>query len=175
MKSLVSTLIVIGAIIPAGTAYAEIVIHNSGSVSSYTSASASTGGQSASSGQSITTGDSSASAHTETHINDGSAGGSVNVKVETSENGTVQTKEYSQPLEFGKGVKIEVNALSKNGVSTSSVRVNNTEVESQVGTTSGATPPGIFKTSLQGSRLHVLFFATVPDIFKHIFGFFWRF
>ena len=173
MKSLVSTLIAIGAIIPAGTAYAEIVIHNSGSVSSYTSASASTGGQRASSGQSITTGDASASAHSETRV-DG-AGGSVNVKVETSENGVVQTKEYSQPLESGKGVKVEVNASSKNGVSTSTIRVNNTEVESHVGTSSGATSWGIFKASPQGSRLHVLFSTTLPDIFKHIFGFFWRF
>ena len=173
MKSLITTLLTIGLIAPQVT-YANITISNNGSVSSYTSSSANSGGQSASSGENVTTGDASASAYSETHVSSDSESGNVHVKVETNENGAVKTQEYSNSTPTNTPVKVEIRASSHNGEATSSIRVNGSDVGHEV------TPQEFKETSPRATTttqesVRIFFSIKIPSIFKKVFSFFWRF
>ena len=72
--------------------------------------SASTGGQVAGAGQTVTDGEGNASSHTETRINAGNDGGTVQVKIETSRNGETEKEEYTKEIEPGKPVEVNVSA-----------------------------------------------------------------
>ena len=182
MKSLITTLLAIGIIMPASSAYAMSVSDiidmakagNGVSVESH--ASANSGGQVVTGGQTVTTGDSSASTYTETHINDGQSGGSAHVKVETTENGETKTQEYTKPIEKGEGAKVEVNASSNNGVSTSSVRVNDRDVETKADVeTAASTSAQTAAASTAASKFSSFFSVKIQSVFKKVFAFFWRF
>ena len=169
MKSLVSTLIAVGLLAPQAT-YAEIVIHNSGSVTSYTSSSAHSGGQSASSGESVTTGDASASAYSETHVSS-DANGSVHVKVETSENGVTETREYSNTIATNTPIKVEVRASSKNGVATSSIRVNGSDAGHKA-TPQESKEVSPHATTTAQESVKIFFSIKIPSIFRKILSLF---
>ena len=187
MKSLITTLLAIGIALPTSSAYAMSVNDiidmakategtHSGSTYVESHASANSGEQVVTGGQTVTTGDSSASAYTETHVNAGSDGGSVHVKVETTENGETKTREYTKPIEKGEGAKVEVQAASNNGVSTSSVRVNDKDVETKADVEAAAsTSVQTAAVSAADSPFTSFFSVTIPSIFKKVFAFLWRF
>ena len=166
MKSLITTMLAIGVLVPASSVYAMSVdemIDNAkagNGISVESHASASTGGQTAAAGQSVLTGDSSASSNIETHIKDGNAGGSVHVKVETTQNGTTTTEEYSKDLAPGEGVHVEVGTSSARGTASS--------------TAGTSTVPHASSTIAVHTKT---FFSLkkLPDFFRRIFAFIWRF
>ena len=170
-----------GLVMPAATYAFSIdeIIENAktgGGIYTESHSSASTGGQTAASGQSVSTGDSSASSHVETRINADGSGGDVKVKIETSENGTVKTEEYSKPIEAGAGAKVEVNASVKNGESQSNVKVNDETIDAHApleaaGNLMGSTSAHV---AVQ-TKIKTLFSIKLPNFFKKAFSFFWRF
>jgi hypothetical protein len=163
--SLVTTLLALGLIVPAHAAYAfdldtmiEAAKDGNGTYVE-THSSASTGGQTASGGENVQTGDAHASSYTE--INAGENGGQVKVKVETTENGETETKEYTQEIPKGEGVKVEATAEAKDGESSSEVKVNGEVLE--------ATNSPVAATT---SVVVDFFTDTIPDLFKKVVGFF---
>jgi hypothetical protein len=166
--SLVTTLLTLGLIAPAHAAYAldmDALIEaakNGDGTYVETHSSVSTGGQTARGGENVQTGDASASSYTE--INAGNDGGTVKVKVETSENGKTQTKEYSQDIGAGDSANVQVNAESKDGESNVEVNVDGEVVESDSQTASVA--------ASVGAKVSLLFTEKIPSFFKKLFGFF---
>jgi|GEM_PF-5948829 len=130
-----------------------VIIENSSSVS--------TGGQTAGSGQTATTGDSSASSRIETRINSNDSRGTVDVRIETRENGTTKVEEYSKSVEGG--VRVDVRASSQNGTSTTDVRFDGEDV--QPSSTSSSTPTRI------EAKIKTLFSIKLPELFKKVFSF----
>lgn len=162
--SLVTTLIALGLLVPAHTAFAfdldamiEAAKAGNGTYVE-THSSASTGGQTARSGENIQTGDVSASSYTS--INANNEGGQAQVQVETTQNGETKTTEYSEDIPKGEGVQVEVKAEAKNSEATSEVLVNNEVVEQAT------------KAHATTSVVVDFFTETVPDIFKKVVGFF---
>ena len=131
--------------------------------------SASTGGQTASGGQTVTTGDVSASSHTQTTINTGSEGGTVEVKVQTSKNGETQTKEYSHKIDSSEGVHVEVAATASDQGSKEEVRVDGEVVESDVASHSAETEVTTHTADSPS------FVESVPHFLKKVLNFFWWF
>jgi hypothetical protein len=175
--SLVTTLLTLGLLAPAGAAYAFVDIDsiieaakagNGTYVESHSSAS--TGGQTAANGQSVTTGDVSASSHTETRINAGNNGGSVQVKVETSKNGETKTEEYSNPIEKGESVKVEVSARATDEESSAEIKVNGEGVDANEETTTTEDESVTFE-----SKVKLLFSTSIPNVFKKAVSFLWPF
>ena len=167
--SLVSALLAIGMITPAGTAYAfsfdELVEAAKNGNGTYVEShsSVSTGGETVHSGESVQTGDAHASSYTE--INAGPDGGEVKVKIETSENGETKSQEYSQQIPKGEGVNVEASATSENGESNTEVKVNGEVVETESQTASAAV----------STRISLLFTEKIPSYFKkflNLFAFF---
>ena len=181
MRSLITTLLAIGLATPTSGAYAlwiDNMIDNAKAgngtyIESH--ASAESGGQTAAAGQTVTTGNASASSRVETHS--GTSGGEVKVKVETSENGNANTEEYTKSFAPGVGTKVDVHASSKNGVSTSTIRVNGAEVLPQKSTDSEASPRNSEATpplpTHVESQIKTFFSVKIPAILSHIFSFFW--
>ncbi len=124
--------------------------------------SASTGGQTAASGQSVTTSDSSASSHTETRINTNGNGGTVEVKVEKTENGVTTKEEYSKPIAPNEPVHVDVNvaASSDEKSAETNVLVNEEAQASEDSSTAAK------------SEISTFFTASVPGFFKKVFSFF---
>lgn len=123
--------------------------------------SANTGGQTAASGQTVTTSDSSASSHTETHINANGSGGTVEVKIQKTENGETTNEEYSKKVEPNEPVHVNV------GVEASSDGEGETKVE-----VNGEAQAPVAETSVQ-SEIKTFFTASVPNFFRNIFSFVW--
>jgi hypothetical protein len=177
MKSLITTLITIGLLAPAGASYAfsiqEMIEAAKGGNGTYVEShsSVSTGGQTVKNGETVITGDSSASSHVETRINAGNNGGEVSVKVETSENGKTETKEFTQPIKEG-GVKVEANAEIKNGEYKAEVKVNDEPVEASQSSKAGAQVASVSPVTSE-SKVSLLFTTRIPDFFKKLFGFLW--
>jgi len=164
--SLVTTLLALGLIAPAGSAYAldlDAIIEAAKENGTYveTHSSASTGGQTVRGGESIKTNDASASSHTE--INAGSNGGSVKVKIETSKNGETQTKEYSQEIPAG-GVKVEANATADDGGSSAEVKVDGKVVEGESQTASAG--------AAFNAKVSLLFSEKIPRFVKKFLNLF---
>ena len=140
-------------------------------VESHSSASVSTGGQTAAAGESVSSDDVSASSHIETHINASDSGGTIKVKVQTSENGDVHTEEYSKDLAPGESVQVNI------GISSSTKAKAETKTRAGAGAPAHpapeATPRGIFEVSPHVSSIFSAFH--LPDFIKHFFSFFWRF
>ena len=144
-----------------------VIIENTSSVS--------TGGQTAAAGESVTDGDVSASSHVETTINANNDGGTVQVKVETSQNGKTETKEFTKPIEADEGVKVNVSAHSdSNGTKVEAdVKTTSDESEDASSTTTEDTGNAWVEVTIE-TRVEKAFKA-VPNFFKRIFHFFWRF
>jgi hypothetical protein len=126
--------------------------------------SASTGGQHAAAGESVTTGDVSASSHTETRINANGNGGTVEVKIEKTENGETTKEEYSKKVEPNEPIRVNV------GVEASSDEEGKTNVE----VNGEAQDPNheSHAESGAGFEIKTFFTASVPNFFKKIAGFF---
>jgi len=145
----------------------DIEISNESSIYNETSASASSGGQTAAAGQTMTDGDVSASSHVETRINAGSEGGEVYVKTETTENGETTTEEYTENLEAGKPVKVNVSAKATTEGSEVETKVNGETVEGDETSATAATVEFEFDSGIEKAL------RAVPNFFKKVFGFFW--
>lgn len=163
--SLVSTLIALGLIAPAHAVYAfdldSMIEAAKGGNGTYveTHSSVSTGGQTSHGGENVQTGDASVSSHTEIHA--GEDGGTVKVKIETTENGETKTKEFMHDIPKGEGVKVEANAESTDGEASSEVKVNDEVLEVKSETHSATT-----------SAVVGFFTETIPGLFKKVVGFF---
>lgn len=175
IRSLITTMLTFGLLLPAG-AYADDWIRNmietakagSGTVIIENSSSVSTGGQTASGGQAVTTGDVSASSHTETRINTNGSGGSVEVKVETSQNGVTETREYSQKVEKDQAVHVEAEALATPDKTETEVRIDGQIVATET--------PSLKSSEAEipvESKIETFFTASVPNFLKKIIGFIW--
>lgn len=164
--SLVTTLIALGLLVPAHTAFAfdmDALIEaakNGNGTYVETHSSASTGGQSASGGETTTTGEARASSYTK--INANNDGGTVQVKIDASSDGKTKTTEYTEEIPKGEDVKVKATAESKDGEASGEVKVNGEVVEAEEAMESHAT------TSLVVD----FFIETIPDLFKKVVGFF---
>lgn len=128
-----------------------------------THSSANTGGQTAASGQSMTTGDVSASSHSETRINANGSGGTVEVKVEKSENGVNTKEEYTKKVEPNEAVYVNVNVESSSTEDSSETKV---KVNGETQTPESETHADA------GFEITTFFTASVPNFFKKVVGFF---
>ena len=170
MKSLITTLLTIGIIVPGAT-YAfsmdDIIEAAKAGNGTYveTHSSVSTGGQTATGGENVQTGDANASSYTE--INAGPDGGEVKIKIETGANGETKTQEFTQPIEKGEGIKVEANASIKDGDSESEVKVNDEEVASNSNNSQTASASVAIS-----SKISLLITQKIPLFFKKIFSFF---
>jgi hypothetical protein len=124
--------------------------------------SASTGGQTAASGQSVTTGDVSASSHTETRINANGSGGTVEVKVEKTENGVTTKQDYSKSVEPGEPVHVNVNVEAS----------SDSEAGETTVVANGTTEEPVRGEAEEQSEVATFFAASVPNFFKKVFSFF---
>jgi hypothetical protein len=171
MKSLITTLVTIGLIAPTGAAYAidiDTMIEaakNGNGTYVETHSSVSTGGQTAQSGENVQTGDAHASSYTEIHADND--GGEVKVKIETSENGETTTKEFTQDIPKGEGVKVEASAESNNGESSAEVKVNDEVVEADTSESHTASA-----SAAVSARISLLFTEKIPSLFKRVFSLF---
>lgn len=105
---------------------AEIVIQNTGTISSKTTSSASTGGNVVEEGGSVTTGNASASSKSE--VTSGSDGGNVHIETSTTVNGETKTQVVDKTLNKGEPVSVEVNSQAVAGQKPeSSVKINGVE------------------------------------------------
>lgn len=167
--SLVSTLVALGLLAPAHAAYAldmDALIEaakNGDGTYVETHSSVSTGGQTAKGGESVQTNDASASSYTE--IISGEDGGEVKVKIETSENGETETKEFTAPIPKGEGVSVEVNAESKDGEASAEVKVDGEVVETDSNESQTA-------SAAVSTKISLLFTEKIPSFLKKIFSFF---
>lgn len=165
--SLVSALVAVGLIAPVGAAYAFSIddmieaAKNGNGTYVETHSSVSTGGQTVRGGTSVQTGDASASSYTE--IISGEDGGEVKVKIETSENGETNTKEFTAPIPKGEGVTVEANAESVDGESNAEVKVDGEVVGSNESQMASAAV---------GAKISLLFTEKIPSFFKKLFSFF---
>ncbi len=155
-------------------------------IESHTSASASSGGQTAGAGQSVTDGDVSASSHVETNINANDSGGSVHVKVETSKDGVTEAQEYTKSIAPGEGIDLDVSTSSSSGGASVSVKVKvrGWDPGKKESATSSDDASSLDDETSSSSLSHsasvaadvgTFFTAKLPDFFKRIFSFFWRF
>jgi hypothetical protein len=127
--------------------------------------SVSTGGQVAGAGQSATDGDVSSSSHVETRINAGNEGGTVEVKVETTKNGETEKKEYTEEIEPGKPVNVNVSAEVDSEGSEIKADIDGEAAAEDVASDDVDTEVAIM------ARVESAFEA-VPNFFKKVFGFF---
>lgn len=167
--SLISTLITIGLVVPAGNAYAFLdmdemieAAKNGNGTYVETHSSVSTGGQTAKSGETVTTGDAHASSYTEIRADNN--GGEVKVKMETTENGETKTTEYTKPIEKGENVKVEANAESKDGESSAEVKVNDAIVEPESSESHAS--------ARVSAKVSLLFTEKIPHFVKKFFSLF---
>ncbi|OGG73335.1 hypothetical protein A3A38_01440 [Candidatus Kaiserbacteria bacterium RIFCSPLOWO2_01_FULL_53_17] len=194
MKSLTTTILATALILP-GLAFAasdpfdvyvermiKAAQEGNGTVIIENSSSISTGGQTAASGEAVSTGPSSASSKVETHINANNSGGSVEVKIETSKDGVVETKEYSK--ELGPDEPVNVNVSAEVNTEGTKVEVRGwdpvvkkeaamEENASSTETADDAEAAVGIETEIKTSIEKAL--KAVPNFFKRIFSFFWRF
>jgi len=143
-----------------------VIIENTSSVS--------TGGQTAAAGESVTDGDVSASSHVETTINANNDGGTVQVKVETSQNGKTETKEFTKPIGAGESVKVNVSTHSDSSGTKVEADAQTTSDESEEASTTPEDTGNAWAEVTIETRVEKAFKA-VPNFFKRIFHFFWRF
>lgn len=167
-------ILLIALLFPIFAGANEIRVSNNGSIYNETSASASSGGQSAAAGQSVESGDVSSSSHVETYINAGNEGGTVQVKVETSQNGETETQEYTEEIEPGKPVRVDVSAKSDSDGSNVEMRVNgeSTEGEDVASSTDESKEiNALARVTALAKVEHAL--SSIPSFFKKVFNFFW--
>lgn len=126
-----------------------------------THSSANTGGQTAQSGETVTTNDVSVSSHTQTSINAGGSGGTVEVKVEKTVNGVTETKEYAEDIPAGSPVNVKVDAHATTDTSEDTDIESPNDVEVQIVTSAEAE-----------SDAPNFFTDTVPHFFKKVVSFF---
>lgn len=126
--------------------------------------SVSTGGQVAGAGQSVTDGDVSASSHTETHINAGNEGGTVQIHVETTKNGETEKEEYTKEIEPGKPVNVNVSAKVDSEDSETEAVIDGEVVSDDSASTSEGEVAMMARVETA--------FKTVPSFFKKVLGFF---
>lgn len=112
MKKHLTTIAILSLLSPSITA-AEIMIQNSGSVTSKTSSSVSTGGNEVDSGGTVVTGNASASSKSE--ITSGSNGGTVHIETSTEVNGEKQTQVVEKTLRANEPISVEVHSKSVSG------------------------------------------------------------
>ncbi len=140
-----------------------VIIENHSSVS--------TGGQVAGSGEKVVTdGDVSASSRSETHINIGSHGGEAKVKIETSRNGEVETRDYEKNVEAGEAMKLDVSvrANEKGAEVTATSEDASGEKETlEANASSVSTETSTFATRFEEAL------KSVPTLFARVLGFFW--
>ena len=144
-------------------AFAEhISVSTSGSIQSYTSSSASTGGNSVGSGGVIKTGNASASSQSEVHS--GSGGTTVDIRVEAEANGEKKSESVHKVLEPGESVTVHVSASS-----TSGGKGGNKDVRAEVLGAVQASESASASTS--GSAAETSLFSTLFEEvpFKHVF------
>jgi hypothetical protein len=186
MKSLVTTLITIGLLSPLATyaagdsAFDNYVQHMKDAAAEgngivvETHASASSGGQTASAGQAVTDGDVSASSHVETNINSNDDGGTVQVHVETSENGETETKDYTDEIQPGEPVKVQVSAhADSEGIKVETkVKAESAIAEAEADTASSseeaAATSDVHADAETGIEKVIM---AVPNFFKKVLGF----
>ena len=173
MNKLLTKLITASILLPGLVAaedfesYVERMIQNAkdggGTVIIENHSSASTGGQVAGAGQTVVTdGDVSASSHTETRINAGNDGGTVQVKIETSRNGETEKKEYTKEIEPGKPVEVNVSAK---------VTPEGAEMETEIqGETMEASEDPVEDEVSVSARVETVL-KSVPTFIKKIFSF----
>ncbi|MEK7509710.1 MAG: hypothetical protein AAB605_03280 [Patescibacteria group bacterium] len=192
MKSFVKTIFMAFVLLPGlvfADSWIERVIHDAqegnGTVIIENTSSVSTGGQTAASGQAVSTGDSSASSKVETHINANSeTGGSVEVKVETSKDGVVETKEYSKDLAPDEPVNVNVSATvdSKGSAIETNLEAASAAQGDEEAASSTAEDAAIAEETSVKEDIKIVFGAafdaaleTIPNFFKKVFSFFWWF
>ncbi|OGG60152.1 hypothetical protein A2765_01115 [Candidatus Kaiserbacteria bacterium RIFCSPHIGHO2_01_FULL_56_24] len=190
MKSLVTTLLAIGMISPFVT-YAAVdsgfdnyvqhikeAAEAGNGIVVETHSSASSGGQTASAGQAVTDGDVSASSHVETNINSNNGGGSVQVHVETSQNGKTETKDYQTTIKPGEPVKVNVSAHADSEGSEVVTKVNGESAVSENGDVASSSDEEVGAASINNVEVGAesgfeKALMMVPNFFKKIFSFFW--
>ena len=141
-----------------------VIIENHSSVS--------TGGKVVGSGgSSVSDGDVSASSHSETYINVGSQGGEAKVKVETSRNGEIETREYEKNVGAGEDMHLTVSTrVDESGVEVeaTSEDESGTETELEAGASSSiSATTSVFKSRFESAM------KVVPAFFSRVFGFLW--
>lgn len=154
-------------------ASAEIVISNSASVRSDTSASASSGGNVVESGGTVQTGDASASAHSSVTSSGGET--EMDVHVETDVNGEKTNESYSEQFSGDDPVVVEVEAQASKGKSETNVMVNGEKV---AGTTTASTTAEASDEESQvaaAAEAHASIFERISAAFSGFFSFlkFW--
>lgn len=93
------------------TAHAEIIIRNTASVTGSTKASANTGGNDVDSGGSVTTGEASASATSHVRAEGGS--GTIDVRTESSANGSTTIETRTETLVPGEPIEVRAGASAR--------------------------------------------------------------
>lgn len=141
-----------------------VIIENHSSVS--------TGGHIVGSGEGVVTdGDVSASSRSETYINVGPKGGEAKVKIETSRNGEVETREYEKKVGAGEDIKLDVSVRADEKGTEVEAASENTSGEKEVleahASTSLSAKVPTFMTRFEETL------RSVPVFFSRVLGFFW--
>ena len=133
--------------------------------------SVSTGGQTAAAGQSVSDGDVSASSRVETYINTGDDGGRMQVKIETSRNGEMETEEYTDDFAPGEPVNVEVRAHATSDDADVEVRVNGEATTTEPQRDEKTSENEEARVTVVAKVEHAL--GSIPGFFKKIFSFLW--
>lgn len=149
----------------------EAAAEGNGTVIIENHSSVSTGGQTAAAGQSVTDGDVSASSHVETYISTNDDGGTVQIKVETSENGETETHEYTEDIEPGEPVNVNVSAHADPDGADVQMSMGGESVDMEDIDTEDAEDPNGVRITVAATVEHAL--DSIPEFFKKVFSFFW--